>query len=502
MNFKSILFCLTFILVTSCSIDKRPKEVVLYETYCASCHLAPDIKSLPKNIWEENVLPAMAARMGIINNQNHPYFNLPFNEQTAIIKTGIFPSTPLLKEEEWEVLKNYIISMAPDSLPEKRTITSEPLQQFKVRPVALDSAYGSLYTFLSINGENGTILNGTRKGELNSYDLKSGKNNLVGYFNRVITDATLKGDTAYVTTMGRLEPSEVPVGKTIRKIGRETALLADSLHRPVHTLYADLDSNGTDEIIISEFGDLTGKLTLYEMDQYGFYQGRPLMNLPGSIKAVPSDMNNDGKTDLVVMAAQGDEAVYILYQEDNLNFRIEKVIRFSPVYGSSWFELVDYDGDGHKDIITVNGNNADESYVHKPYHGMRIHINDGNNNFKETYFHPLNGATKIIAKDFDQDGDLDMALLATFLDYERHPEYNFVFLENVASENYTFKQEHLTDIKSARWFLMDAADIDGDGDDDLVLSALTYSFTPVPKELEKAWSESYMDLLILENKLN
>ena len=97
---------------------------------------------------------------------------------------------------------------------------------------------------------------------------------------------------------------------------------------------------------------------------------------------------------------------------------------------------------------------------------------------------------------------MDFALLATFPDYENHPEYNFIYLENLDSKNYKFSPEHFEDTKMARWFLMDSADIDGDGDEDIVLSALTYSFTPVPKELEEAWSESYTDLLILENKLH
>ncbi|WP_339842250.1 VCBS repeat-containing protein [uncultured Maribacter sp.] len=503
MGFKTVFYISFIFLFISCSSENRPKEVVLYENYCASCHIAPDIQDLPKDIWENFVLPDMAARMGIITSENHPYYKLSFREQMAVIKSGVYPSKPIINEKDWELLKNYIIEMAPDSLVNNANETSgSVLNQFNATPVMLDSVEGSLFTFLKIDSINNQILTGNRKGELSSYNLATKENKFIGYFDLAITDARIVGDSVYVTNMGIMDPNEIPRGRSILRNGNSTAVLQDSLHRPVHTLYIDLDKNGSEEIIISEFGNLRGKLTLLEKDSYGFYKNRTLLNLPGAIRVIPKDMNNDGKDDLVVMAAQGDEAVYILYQKDNLEFSVEKVIRFSPVYGSSWFELVDYNGDGFDDIITVNGDNADKSFVHKPYHGMRIHLNDGENNFKETYFYPLNGATRLIAKDFDQDGDIDFALLATFPDYEKHPEYNFVYLNNVNSSNYTFKQELLADTKMARWFLIDSADIDGDGDEDIVLSALTYSFTPVPKELEEAWSESYTDLLILENKLH
>ena len=503
MAFKSAFYFILLCIIVSCNTEKRSKEVVLYENYCASCHVAPNIKDLPKDIWRDNVLPDMGARLGIITPENHPYYKYSFDEQIAIIKTGIYPNRPIINEQDWELLVDYIISMAPDSVVNNAiNIDNAELSQFNTKPVALDSVKGNLYTFLSIDTLHHQILTGNRRGVLSAYDLKTNTNSDIGNFDLAITDARIIGDSIFVTNMGIMDPNEIPRGKTVLKNGSATAVLQDSLHRPVHTLYIDLNKNGNEEIIISEFGNLKGKLTLLEKDSYGFYKNKTLLNVPGTIRVIAKDMDLDGKQDLVVMAAQGDEAMYILYQKDNLNFEVEKVIRFSPVYGSSWFELVDYNGDGYDDIITVNGDNADKSIFHKPYHGMRIHLNDGNNKFTETFFFPLNGATRVIANDFDQDGDVDFALLSTFPDYEKHPDYNFVYLKNEDSANYSFSSEHFADINLGRWFLMDVDDIDNDGDDDLVLSALNYSFTPVPEYFEKVWKESYTDLLILENKLH
>jgi hypothetical protein len=204
---------------------------------------------------------------------------------------------------------------------------------------------------------------------------------------------------------------------------------------------------------------------------------------------------------LVVLTAQGDEGITIFYQQDNLKFKSDRVIRFSPLYGSSWFELVDYDNDGDKDIITVHGDNADKSNINKPYHGMRVHINEGNNVFKETFFYALNGATRVLAEDFDQDGDTDFALLSTFPDYSANSP-TFVYLENTDSNNYEFDAQTFMESNLGRWFLMDAGDVDNDGDKDIVLSAFTLSFTPLPSDLVEIWKEKDIDIMVLLNQMN
>ncbi len=90
----------------------------------------------------------------------------------------------------------------------------------------------------------------------------------------------------------------------------------------------------------------------------------------------------------MVLFAQADEGISIFYQEEN-GFQEKRVLRFPSIYGSNDFELLDFNGDGYKDIILSNGDNGDKSNVLKPYHGIRIFLNDGTYNFSEKYFFPF-----------------------------------------------------------------------------------------------------------------
>lgn len=475
------------LLFGSCASDKPKKEEVLYNQYCASCHLAPKIDELPKNIWENSILPDMLSRMEVEEMYQDP------ND----IHTGLRPK---IKLQDWVVLKDYIIDLAPTKLPVIKIPHLQRLEQFQSKPLELDDEYGALITYMESDGQQ--LFFGDVAGTLKSYNFNS-NTSILHYQGRTpVTWFNTLDSIDIVTEVGILDPSELKQGMIIQNRGDDTLNLSDQLHRPVHTLMKDLNKDGKQELVVSEFGNETGQLSLLIQNDSLSFEKKVLLNQPGCVRTLARDMNNDGRTDLITMTTQGMESITILYQEDGLKFRADKVLQFRSIFGSSWFELVDYNGDGFDDIITVNGDNADKSYVHKAYHGMRIHLNDGENNFKETYFYPLNGATRVVVRDFDQDGDFDFGLISTFPDYDRAPELSFVYLENSNSQNYEFSTKVLTDPGQGRWFLMDAADIDADGDEDIILSSFTYVFTPVPENLSKRWSESNVDVLILKNLLN
>ena len=499
-SFRSCGSITIFILLISCGPDRQVRQAQLYETHCANCHIAPEIDNLPKEIWENAILPDMGARMGIRENGYNPMAGLPYEEMEAVIKTGIYPLTPTIDPEDWQLLKEYILERAPDSLPRiVMTSNSEEIRQFKPRLVSFDGGRKRSYAYLQYKPDQQEVVLSDMRGELMTYSHGKGLE-VIGRFPSLVVAYEPSGERTFVTTIGNIHPSALSAGQAFEISGQDTLELGHSLHRPVHTLAEDLNGDGVEELVISEFGDLTGELSFLVKDASGKYTKRTLLNQPGTIRVVAEDMDKDGKKDLVALTSQGDESITILYQKGNLAFQAEKVLRFNPVYGSSWFELVDYEGDGDLDIVTVNGDNADKSYVQKPYHGMRIHLNDGNNSFREEYFYPMYGATRVAAADFDQDGDMDFGLLSTFPDYENAPDRTFLFLENRDSKSFDFKTFTVSDSDKAKWFLMDKGDLDGDGNVDLILSSFALPFIPAPQELQQRWKEFGVDLMILENQ--
>ncbi len=113
------------------------------------------------------------------------------------------------------------------------------------------------------------------------------------------------------------------------------------------------------------------------------------------------------------------------------------------------------------------------------------------------FFH-LNGAYNAIPGDYDLDGDTDIAAISFFPDYDKQPEQSFVFLENDGKNN--FSASTIADPVQGRWIVMDVADYDRDGDDDIVLGALTFEVLNDEKKLVDKWIKNGIPFIILKNK--
>ena len=131
---------------------------------------------------------------------------------------------------------------------------------------------------------------------------------------------------------------------------------------------------------------------------------------------------------------------------------------------------------------------------------VRIFINNGHNEFEQQLFLPVNGIGKVIASDFDADGDLDLASIAYFADFRKNPAEAFIYWQNEGGLK--FSPHTIKNVSVGRWITMDAGDYDGDGDIDIILGNADFRLGDVPDSLKRKWDNFSPPLLVLKNTLN
>ncbi len=254
------------------------------------------------------------------------------------------------------------------------------------------------------------------------------------------------------------------------------------------------------DAVVCEFAKWTGCLSYWQQKSDGTFLKSVLRQRPGAIRSYIRDFNADGHPDVIALFGQGDEGIYRYINDGKGGFREETVLRFPASYGSSAFRLADMNHDGLEDIVYTCGDNADYKPVLKPYHGIRIFANDGKGHYDACFFYPLLGAYDAIPADFDQDGDIDLAAISFFPDFQQTPNAAFVLLDNQSKTGFQFQASTFEEVKDGRWMVMDVGDLDKDGDLDLVLGPLTFEVVPDHGEV-KEWVKGALPFIILENKL-
>jgi len=446
---------------------------ILAKKYCQSCHAFPDPSLLNTSSWENGVLPNMGPRLGIFSFNWKIYPSLRKDRNVA---PGFYPSQPLMSPEEWQNILNFYLATAPDSLPpQQRTFPiKNDLSIFSISSPAITGLNPSTcYLQVDTTESPRTIL---QSDAIRRSVIRYDQNLLpIDSFSSSgpVVDIDFRALPQVVTNIGLLYPTNAKRGKLDNLLNRngkmylDSAIYIDSLRRPVQSIQVDLNADGRPDELVCEFGHLTGALSWYENLGNNQYNRHILRPVPGAIRAYIRDYNHDGLPDLVVLFAQGEEGIFLFTNRGHGQFDQKEILRFPPSYGSSSFELDDFNQDGYPDILYTCGDNADYSVVLKPYHGVYIFLNDGHWNFKQKYFFPINGCYKAMARDFDGDGDLDLAVISFFADYRKQPEEGFVYLENKG--DYIFMPHSIPETQHGRWLTMDVADLDGDGKPDIFL---------------------------------
>ncbi|MEL6986262.1 MAG: VCBS repeat-containing protein [Bacteroidota bacterium] len=495
---KFIVFTLigfVLLLQYQCKTDVKSKVNLsgesLAKIHCASCHVYPDPKLLSKASWQEYILPRMANMMGLYKEDN----------RAALIKKDpsssvIYPEEALISPVQWDSIEAFYLKHADSTT----TFKNRPAYKMNEMP------FNVISSKLKLSPPSSTLVQFSRDDEIligdahtqSLYLLSEGVIKDIAKVKEGLVHLKEKGDYYYATIMGSFSPNDSKQGLLLKldsKKREKTKVLINGLNRPVHSTYGDLNSDGLEDIVIAEFGKWLGQLTLYKNLGNDQYEAQTLLNQTGAIKTMLYDFNKDGILDIVSLFGQAQESMYIHYNKGNFEFESEAIVKLSPSHGSTYFDLIDYNKDGHIDILYTCGDNADFPSTEKPYHGIYIFQNDGNNNFKQSFFFPHNGCYKVIPEDFDLDGDIDFAAISFFPDYIERKNEGFLYLENRNGQllSHSFENAHL-----GRWISMSIKDMDKDGDKDLILGSLAFE-TSGELGLESTWVEQGIPYLILNN---
>jgi hypothetical protein len=183
------------------------------------------------------------------------------------------------------------------------------------------------------------------------------------------------------------------------------------------------------------------------------------------------DIDGDGNEDVYIGGAKGQSGQLYLHKGDG-NFIPKKQVAFTNhrEYEDTTAAFFDIDGDNDQDLMVGSGgNDVREQNTYRP----RLYINDGKGNFsKYTKVLPstFKNTATISPSDFDNDGDIDVFIGSRSIVgvYGVNPDH--LFLENQGDGTFIDATERLAyDLKDAGMITASVwMDIDGDSKKDLI----------------------------------
>lgn len=494
---KTALLMVGFLVTVSLviySCNRQDEGEKLARIHCASCHAFPDPSLLDKATWNYSVLPQMAFRMG-----------LPVEEVASRVNPAdlpamleVIPDKPMITDQQMIAIRNYYYTHAPDTILPREVAISDSIRQFKIYGASAKIQRVTLIKFDSVSGK-------TYIGDRSPHLYRLGPSLEIEKSIQVNSPPTSLAfgpdDQMAACLIGLMLPNDQLTGDLILvdKDLTKTTTIASSIRRPVYVEQSDLNLDGKADYVVSAFGHFQGQLRLYTSSGDKL-EPNDINPLPGARKTVTRDFNGDGLKDIIVLMTQGDERIILYTNKGNGEFEERILLRFSPVNGSAYFDLADFNRDGHFDILYLNGDNGDFSAIIKPYHEVMLFMNDGSDNFAKVWSFPMPGGQEARAVDFDQDGDLDIAAISYFPDFERHPERSFVYFNNLGGNNFQPQVSKMA--ATGRWLIMETEDFDGDNDVDILLGSMSVAGLGASEELSRTWTEKGNFIMVLENTLH
>ncbi|WP_167010632.1 Ig-like domain-containing protein [Comamonas sp. Tr-654] len=225
---------------------------------------------------------------------------------------------------------------------------------------------------------------------------------------------------------------------------------------------ADFNGDGRVDLLVASITDTSMKL--YLNTGTGF-NATNVSGTFGGVKLLVGDYNGDGSPDVLYQGSATNAAWGMLLNNGNgtfttvvdtdSNWALKNIVL--PNFDSYVYKAADVDGDGYTDLLVIAG--AQQMKYYRNNHGTFVDMTSTANL-------PTPTVSRAIVADFDGDGDADILYQmggdGTDIRYVRNDNGTFVDLALSASP---FAGLTMPDFTGQRYR---AADIDGDGDLDLV----------------------------------
>ena len=261
--------------------------------------------------------------------------------------------------------------------------------------------------------------------------------------------------------------------------------------------YGDVNADGLDDVYVCGAANQHGQLYL----QTG--KGFKMKNVPDfdrlavfeDVTALFFDADKDGDLDLFVGAGGNKHPAFAqdyqnrLYRNDGKgNFEIDRYAMLNTGMNTSCAVADDFDGDGDQDLF-VGSRSVPQSYGIIPH--SAFFLNNGSGKFDEL--------TSQINKDL---GEIGMVTAATVNNITGDGKKELILVgEWMAPKIFTFKTDRFVEVKNnldnlfGLWRSVAANDVDGDGDEDLVLGNIGENFYlhPDSGNAVKMWVSDFDD---------
>lgn len=286
-----------------------------------------------------------------------------------------------------------------------------------------------------------------------------------------------------VAAMGVIFPSNDLIGSVVIMEQTEplkwiNRVLIDKVARVTDVQAGDLDGDGDLDLAVAQFGYDQGEgRWMRNMGNWEF-ESEILTNLAGGIHSPIADLNKDRRNDIVMLISQEWEEIH-LYDNTRTGFQLRKLYGSSNEdYGSSGISLFDVEGDGDLDILYTNGDAFDYTRPGpRPWHGVQWLENLDGTIFKFRRLGDFPGAYSPVGADIDGDGDNDIVAVSGFNNWEQPGAVSMICYENMGNNRFTPRELAR---KPTHLIVVEAADMDGDGNVELVTGGF-HAYPPYEK---------------------